>query len=158
MFDTPLHYQKKLPFKVTKNVIFELDEAMTHHNEKFELVGKVRGKHPFLSLSLKGNLTVKAGYSWDGMSVPVIFKPMMVLVLPERKRMIASLVHDALYELIRHGMLSSENRAFADILLAELMIQAGAPKWITRIFYNSVKRFGGRFVLPSAIRKTHRAP
>jgi hypothetical protein len=50
-------------------------------------------------------LTVKAGYPWDGPSGPTLDTPNNVP---------GSLPHDALYELMREGLLEQECRQFAD--------------------------------------------
>lgn len=60
---------------------------------------------PFLSLSEKGLLTIKKGYSWDGASGPAI----------DTKNILkASLVHDALYQLMREEVLPQSSREQAD--------------------------------------------
>ncbi|GAK24268.1 hypothetical protein JCM19052_4928 [Vibrio sp. JCM 19052] len=60
---------------------------------------------PFLSLSEQGLLTIKKGYSWDGASGPAI----------DTKNILkASLVHDALYQLMREEVLPQSSREQAD--------------------------------------------
>ena len=66
----------------------------------------------FIDLATNGNLLVRKGYAWDGPSGPVI---------DTEENMRASLVHDALYQLMRNGKLSSRtHRKAADKLFKEI--------------------------------------
>ena len=60
-------------------------------------------------LSTTGELTIKAGYGWDGATGAIDTESIMR----------ASLVHDALYELLRHDLLLPKDnyRLLADNLL-----------------------------------------
>lgn len=60
----------------------------------------------FISLTKTGLLTARRGYAWDGSSGPT---------LDTKNSMEASLVHDALYQLMRMNMLSREHREAADL-------------------------------------------
>ena len=55
-------------------------------------------KTAFITLDTKGKLTIKEGYAWDGPSGPVV---------DTKENMRASLVHDALYQLMRQKKLSA---------------------------------------------------
>lgn len=69
-------------------------------------------EHPFLSLSLGGLLTIQRGYAWDGASGPALNTPSFVR---------GSLVHDALYQLLREELLDGPGvRATADAILRDL--------------------------------------
>ena len=65
----------------------------------------------YLSLTEEGRLEVKRTYAWDGPSGPTI---------DTRNFMRGSLVHDALYQLIRLEVLPPESRKRADQLLREI--------------------------------------
>jgi hypothetical protein len=69
---------------------------------------------PFLHLDTNGNLTIHAGYAWDGPSGPAMDTP---------DAMRASLVHDVLYQLMRHGLLPQSARDSADRLLENLFLE-----------------------------------
>ncbi|MDF5607407.1 hypothetical protein P3745_24975, partial [Vibrio parahaemolyticus] len=56
----------------------------------------------YLSLSEQGLLTIKKGYSWDGVSGPAT---------DTRNLILASLVHDELYQLMREELPPQSNRA-----------------------------------------------
>lgn len=54
---------------------------------------------PFIHLNTSGTLLIRYGYAWDGASGPAI---------DTKSIMRASLVHDALYQLMRQGHLDPE--------------------------------------------------
>ena len=71
--------------------------------------GDIISPSGFITLSLSGVLTIKKHYAWDGPSGPT---------LDTLNFMRPSLVHDALYQLMREGLLDNdENRKLADRLL-----------------------------------------
>ncbi len=55
-------------------------------------------KTKFIKLDRTGKLTIVGGYAWDGPSGPVV---------DTKENMRASLVHDALYQLMRNGKLTA---------------------------------------------------
>ena len=72
----------------------------------------------FLDLSLSGKLVVKKGYAWDGPSGPVI---------DTKENLRASLVHDALYQLMRRDFLKTRTyRKAADELFRDMMMASRA--------------------------------
>ena len=71
---------------------------------------------PFVSLTKDGLLTVEPGFVWDGASGPTV---------DTANSMKGSLVHDALYALMRAGMLALTWRPVADMLLAHICMQEG---------------------------------
>ena len=79
-------------------------------------------------------LKIKAGYAWDGPSGPTI---------DTKDFMIPSLVHDALYQLLRNGFIAPVGRIEADKELKRLCLSCGMPKWRSWYVYRAV-RFGGR--------------
>ncbi len=90
---------------------------------------------PFIRLGRTGKLTVKKGYSWDGASGPTI---------DSSKTKRASLVHDALYQLMREELLDESWRKYADTVLRELLItdDMWGPRAST--WYRMVRWFGGK--------------
>ncbi len=88
----------------------------------------------FISLTLDGHLTVKKGYAWDGPSGPTI---------DTRNFMRGSLVHDALYQLMREKKLNKElHRKPADKLLRQMCKEDGM--WAVRVWWVYLGvRFGG---------------
>jgi hypothetical protein len=90
----------------------------------------------FIKMRLNGELTIKAGYAWDGASSVAIDTPAF---------MRGSLVHDALYQLIGDGSLSMQKRKAADSLLAHLCGEDGMSSVRAWYVHQAVKAFGGTF-------------
>jgi len=95
----------------------------------------------FACIDPGGLLTVKIGYAWDGPSGPVPD-------VPEAMR--GSLVHDALYELMRIGGLDRSWRKQADQLLYRLCLEDGMEEFIAKMILGGVSLFGERFTNPKA--------
>lgn len=72
--------------------------------------------HGFITLTRSGLLTIKAGYAWDGPSGPTI---------DTKNFMRGSLVHDALYQLMREGLLDLGWRETADQELRRICLEDG---------------------------------
>ncbi len=121
----------------------------------------------YLELDPDGWLIVDSGYAWDGPSGPAI---------DSHTFMRGSLIHDALYQLIREQRMGVENRLYADQLLRDMYLEDSIREvrgnfakklWIiaqnkthrTRAWwiYRAVRRFGGLAVHPNG-RKTLTAP
>ncbi len=86
----------------------------------------------FIALYPNGMLTIRKGYAWDGPSGPAIDTPSF---------MQASLVHDALYQLMREGLIDINYRKDADLLLYKIAREDGM--WQLRVLwtYWAVRRF-----------------
>ena len=65
----------------------------------------------YIRLSTDGYLLIRKGYAWDGPSGPTI---------DTKNFMRGSLVHDALYQLMRNGQLLPATKAKADQVLVEI--------------------------------------
>lgn len=87
----------------------------------------------YLALDLDGMLHIQDGYAWDGPSGPTVDTPAF---------MRGSLVHDALYQLIRTGHIGIRHRKDADILLREICREDGMSAIRAWWVYQGV-RFGG---------------
>jgi hypothetical protein len=96
---------------------------------------------PYLLLNGEGRLAIMAGYAWDGPSGPA---------LDTRDFMRGSLVHDALYQLMREGYLDPGHRARADSLLREMCKEDGMPHLRAQYVFMAVSAFGGAFIDPAA--------
>jgi hypothetical protein len=81
----------------------------------------------FIRLDVDGHLLIRSGYAWDGPSGPTI---------DTKNFMRGSLVHDALYQLMREGLLDmTAHRDPADRLLQSICIQDGMSKLRARWVY-----------------------
>ena len=74
------------------------------------------GGNDFVWLNPSGFLLLKRGYAWDGPSGPAIHTPNFLR---------GSLIHDALYQLIRLKVLALEDRAEADLILKAAVLEDG---------------------------------
>ena len=73
----------------------------------------------FVKITEEGLLTVSKGYAWDGPSGPTI---------DTKNFMRGSLVHDALYQLIREKKIDEDQRKRADEILREICLEDGMSK------------------------------
>lgn len=85
-------------------------------------------KTDFVTLDVDGTLTIKKGYAWDGPSGPTI---------DTTNFMRGSLVHDALYQLMRDAGLSEKQwRETADLELKRCCLEDGMSNvrawWVYR--------------------------
>ena len=104
----------------------------------------------FISLDSGGNLLVKSGYAWDGPSGPVI---------DTEENMRASLVHDALYQLMRNEELTTRtHRKAADLLFKNMCKEDGVSNFRASAYYKALRKFGKPAASPQNKKKIHRAP
>lgn len=85
-----------------------------------------------IKLEENGTLIIEENYTWNGATGFFDLESMMR----------ATLVHDALYQLIREGMLERRWRAEADRLLRDVCIVDGMAKSLAQGIYISVRIFG----------------
>lgn len=88
----------------------------------------------FINIDFFGKLHIKKGYAWDGPSGPT---------WDTKSSLRASLVHDALYQLIRLGKIPAKCKMTADELLYTIGVEDGMYKWRARIWYQGVKHMAG---------------
>jgi hypothetical protein len=93
----------------------------------------------YIMLRTDGMLFIHKGYCWDGPSGPTIDTPSF---------MRGSLIHDALYQLIRKGHISRSYRYYADALLYKICLEDDMLKCRACYVFKSVRKFGKCFVKP----------
>ena len=103
----------------------------------------------FLYLKPNGLLIIKSGYSWDGASGPA---------MDTKTIMRGSLVHDALYQLLRQGHLVPDWRAYADDLLKRICLEDGMCSLRAWYVHRGVSSHAGFAADPKYIKKIHEAP
>jgi hypothetical protein len=104
----------------------------------------------YIALTAEGDLTVKKGYAWDGPSGPTF---------DTLNFMRASLVHDALYQLMREGYLDHDRyRQKADRLLENMCKQDGMWKIRAWWVYLGVRFGGGPAADPAHKKPVIKAP
>lgn len=103
----------------------------------------------WLHLDTSGLLTIDHGYAWDGPSGPVIDRS-------TNQR--GSLCHDALYQLMRQGLLSHKDWKMADNEFFKILEEDGA--WSLTIWVNKkgLAIAGGSAAHPKNARKVYSAP
>lgn len=106
-------------------------------------------KTDFLELNTEGMLVIKKGYAWDGPSGPTF---------DTRNFMRGSLVHDALYQLLRNELINESWRDEADKELKRICLEDGMTKIRAWWVYTAVRRWGGVAADPESRKKTHKAP
>lgn len=104
-----------------------------------ELDAAVSTDGKWLQMTRTGRLTVKRGYAWDGPSGPTI---------DSLDFMRGSLVHDALYQLIREQKIPKRLRKLADELLRDICLEDGMSKLRAEYVYTAVRAFGGQAIKP----------
>lgn len=114
---------------------FQLEEDYQHATG---ITPAAPGGNRFVQLTLDGVLLIRAGYAWDGASGPAIDTPSF---------MRGSLVHDALYQLIRLGVVTKAGgRLQADQLLREIVLEDGMLRPRAWWVYQGVRIFGGQYL------------
>jgi hypothetical protein len=98
-------------------------------------------KTSYLNLSATGLLGISSGYAWDGPSGPTI---------DTLDFMRGSLVHDALYQLIRMKEIPFHYKAYADLLLKKICLEDGMSNFRANYVYQAVKLFGGASAKPGS--------
>lgn len=87
----------------------------------------------FVWLNKAGVLYAKSGYAWDGASGPT---------WDDKTNMRGSLIHDALYQLMRLGLLPHTCKESADREMQKACIEDGMNSFRAWYYYQGV-RFGG---------------
>lgn len=104
----------------------------------------------YINLTTNGRLYIKKGYAWDGPSGPTI---------DTLSFMRGSLVHDALYQLMRENLLDKDvYRDTADILLKDICATDGMVKGFTWVVYKLVKLLASSAADPSNKKPNIKAP
>lgn len=105
---------------------------------------------PFIDLATTGSLLIKKNYAWDGPSGPTI---------DTLNFMRGSLVHDALYQLMRNIKLDKRiHREPADQLLKQMCIEDGMSEARAWWVYQGVHFGGGRSADPANSKPVIKAP
>jgi len=96
----------------------------------------------FIQLDIDGWLTIRQGYAWDGMSGAI----------DTRNSMLGSLVHDALYQLMRRGYIPFSHRPTADRIFYQILLAKGMWKWRAWYIYRTVSRVAAFAADPESIK------
>ncbi len=115
------------------------------HSDR-EFLTNIKVGHPkdlgLLAIEGNGNLIIRKGYSWDGPSGPTI---------DTKNFMRGSLIHDALYQLMREGVLPQQLRKKVDNILQEVCIKDGMSKVRAWWVYHGVRIGGASSAMPDLL-------
>ena len=103
----------------------------------------------FIDLSVLGVLSIKKGYAWDGASGPA---------RDTKNIMRGSLVHDALYQLMRNGDIGQERREQAEQEFKTICLQDGMSRLRAWYVHRGVRHGGGPAASPESRKEEHHAP
>lgn len=103
----------------------------------------------FIKLDSEGFLTIKKGYAWDGASKPAV---------NTRNFIESSLVHDALYQGMREGVIPLKYRDYADKLLQEICLSKGMFPFRAWYVYHAVRLFAKPAAIPRNKKKIYIIP
>ncbi len=104
----------------------------------------------YIELDINGNIRIKKGYAWDGPSGPTI---------DTLNFMRGSLVHDALYQLMRMERLDNNfHREPADRLLQQMCKEDGMSSLRAWWVYQGVRLGGGPAADPANSKPLVKAP
>ena len=96
-----------------------------------------------------GKISLRKGYAWDGPSGPTI---------DTKNFMRGSLIHDALYQLMREDVIAADNRPAVDHLLHDMCRKDGMS-WIrAQVVWAAVTLFGGKSASVSQRKEVKVAP
>ena len=113
---------------------YQLAETYVYETGIFSNNG---GGNDWVYIEPSGRLTILKGYAWDGPSGPA---------LHTKDFLRGSLVHDALYQLIRTGVLYEQDQEKADLILKAIVLEDGMNKLRAWWVHTAVKNFGGVYI------------
>lgn len=103
-------------------------------------------KSEFIVLAENSVLGIRAGYAWDGASGMTVDTP---------STFAASLVHDALYQLLREKRLPPHLREAADQVLYDLLVARGMWAWRAKLWHRAVRKAAAGAARPENARPVH---
>ncbi len=95
-----------------------------------------------LEITVSGKLIIRKGYAWDGPSGPT---------RDSKNFMRASLVHDALYQLLREKILAPSEREGADQIMRRICLEDGMSGFRAWYVYHGVRLFGASSAAPDML-------
>jgi hypothetical protein len=121
--------------------------------EEYSLAVAIRPAEPidtdYIALTVEGLLSIKKSYAWDGPSGPTI---------DTKNFMRGSLVHDALYQLMRDELLPASCRDPADLELHRMCLEDGMGRFRAWVVLLSVRKFANFAAAPESCKSVLTAP
>ena len=106
-------------------------------------------KTEFIELDLDGNLLIRKGYAWDGPSGPTV---------DTRNSLRGSLVHDALYQLMRMELIDQACRQDADEIAYGIWREDGIGAWRAGLWRRELRKWAASAADPKNVKVVHVAP
>ena len=103
----------------------------------------------YILLSVVGELEIRYGYAWDGASGPTI---------DTLNSMRGSLIHDALYQLMRMGLLEHKWKTKADLLFEKILVEDDMSKCRARVWFRGVDKLAASATRAENVKKVITAP
>lgn len=128
-----IYYKKRIKYKYNLCSNYEYETGI-----KVAVPKKLK----FLEITADGKLFMLKGYSWDGPSG---------VAVDTKTSMQGSLVHDALYQLMREKVLPQSDRKRADEILKEVCIDDGMSKVRANYMYYAIRLAGAPFAEPEIL-------
>lgn len=136
------------PMRYKSGYKYILDSQYLVHLHFLSFGRQLRYAGPYLGID-RDELKIAKGYAWDGPSGPTF---------DTKTFMRASLVHDALYQLIRMEVLPVALREDADAILHRICREDGMSRFRAWYCWKAVRRFGGSSALAGNVRRVEEAP
>lgn len=134
-----IHYRKGYKYQLAKSYALKLPQILEQSVNS-----------DFIQLYPEGHLVIQKGYAWDGASGPAPDTPSL---------MRATLIHDALYQLMREEHISADKfRKTADRLLYRQSIEDGLWPAFAALVYLSVRVFGNPSADPANRKQLCKTP
>ncbi len=130
---------KQIYYRKLKDYKYQLMEQYIHETG-LKIPESISTTANWVKMTKSGRLTLKKGYAWNGPSGPTI---------DTKNFMRGSLVHDALYQLMRERLLPQRMRKAADVMLRDICIHDGMSKTRADYVYHAVRVFAGKAAKPS---------
>lgn len=118
---------KKITYRALSGYKYELLKPYSHQTGILPVADIIT---QYVSLLRDGTLIISERYAWDGPSGPTF---------DTTNSLRASLVHDALYQLLSLGLIGQEHRQRADELLRDIAIEDGMWKARAWTWYYAVR-------------------
>ena len=125
-------------YRPVRNYNYQLREDFSYDLGRTFPEGPIQNE--FILISAEGLITIKKHYAWDGVSGPVI---------DTQANLKASLVHDALYQLMREARLDHLiYREWSDRLFMEMCRKGGVMDAIAGLYFKGLSWFGAKNAKP----------
>ena len=131
-----MKYQKGFQYQLTEDEVFKVPAALT---PKETIVT------PFIHLTAEGTLNVRMGYAWDGASGPIKAIDRFLQKVSKwawkryvKKFIRGALCHDALCQMLRHGLIPAEWLHAVNEFMFDILIEDGMARWRARAWVDTL--------------------